>query len=108
MKRKKGHCFESAGRAVLIEEIPGLVLCHGKVMGRGRIQGQEFDHAWCEIGDMAYDPEVEIFCRIEEYYKIGQVHEVRRFTRDELASIVMKHRHWGPWPEDQKGGSSEG
>lgn len=100
-----GRCFESAGRSVLNGTLPELILCHGKVVGTtGDVAGKTFAHAWTEIGDYIIGPELNTITPRERYYEIGQVHDVKRYTADQVASIVGRCRHWGPWPDEPEEG----
>lgn len=103
-----GRCFESAGRSVLDGALPELILCHGKVVGTtGDVEGKTFAHAWTEVGDYIIDLELNTVTPRERYYEIGQVHDVKKYTADQVASIVGRRRHWGPWPDEREGGSDE-
>lgn len=99
----KGLCFQTAGRFVAGGKIPGSILCHGKVVGtKGEAKGKQFVHAWVEIGDIAIDDESDWTGRREDYYRMGQVCDVKRYTQSQVNHITVRCRHWGPWTDEEE------
>ena len=105
MSRKadyQGNCFEVAGALVLDSPQDTLLLAHGICTGRGRIAGLVFGHAWVECGDFVIDRSNgnDITAEREMYYAIGACRSVRLYTKDQTRKMLLRYRHWGPWPED--------
>ena len=95
--RKKGDCFEIAGRNVM--EHKGWKLCHGTVSGQGHLEGKRFDHAWNEEGDIVFDNSNgrDIVMRKERYYELGKISDVKRYTREQAMKLMLKTKNFGPW-----------
>jgi hypothetical protein len=97
-----GDCYRAAARLILDNDLPPEArLAHGMVDGQGPLTGCRFGHAWVELGDVVLDHlnGRTIAVRAEEYYRIGRMREeeIKRYTREETARLVLKHEHWGPW-----------
>lgn len=98
IKKGSGDCYEFACNKVVMEPLEPWTLVHGIVIGQGKLAGVKIGHAWLERGDRVYDPYVGWF-DLDDYYKIGQIEYVRRYTADEARQNAMTHRHYGPWDE---------
>lgn len=106
-KEALGDCFKAAGKNVIRNEVPGMILVHAAVTGQGGINGVRHAHAWNEIGDVVLDNSNNrnIIMRREQYYAIGKVDEnnpgqYRRYSRDEALKWMVKTRNYGPWELD--------
>lgn len=99
----------------MVSEDETLVLVHGTAVGQGPIEGQHHAHAWCERTDRVEWPDGavhelvtcidhsnghEIEMPAAVYYRIGRVHDVRRYEHDDAISTALRHGHYGPWWEE--------
>jgi hypothetical protein len=100
----KGDCFKVAGEMLLHNN--HLTLCHAKVMGRGSIEGVRHWHAWCELQGIVidYSNGGHVIMRRELYYKIAKItdKDIRRYSRIDAMRLMLKHRHYGTFPEEKK------
>lgn len=109
-----GDCFPVAGRIVLDGD-DGLRLVHGIATGQGPIDGVRHWHAWVERTDHLPLPDgrsthiemvidrsngKEIEMPVVLYYRFGQITDVRTYTREQAAVLMVRHKHWGPWHEE--------
>ena len=95
-----GDCFVVAGREILTQsDDSGFFLCHGTATGRGKIAGIPFAHAWLEVGDTVIDISngLDVAMRRDEYYELGDVRNVVRYTPAEARRLMLKHETFGPW-----------
>lgn len=102
-KKEIGGCYEASGdyimRLHLKRASEGFLLCHGTAIGHGPIKGVKFGHAWLEKKGMVLDLSNghNIMLDKEIYYKKGNIANVKKYTADETARIILKYEHWGPW-----------
>lgn len=102
-----GECYRDAAILVLDGWLPpGAVLCHGRPRlqrpSGGHPAGARYGHAWVELGGWVFDhrylttPFPRAF-----YYRHGHIEEeeVLRYTAEEARQAILKHEHWGPWPD---------
>jgi len=115
MRKKKlreakelGDCFKAAGKNVIRDEIPGLVLVHAMVTGQGGIEGVRHEHAWNEVGDVVLDTSNgrNIVMRKEQYYELGKVNandpgQYRKYDRTAALKWMVKTKNYGPWELDE-------
>jgi hypothetical protein len=99
MIRMTGNCFEVAGRMILNEKIKEMLLCHGIVTGKGKLKNKRIIHAWIEINDVVIDfsNSNKIVLRKDNYYKVGKIKEVTKYTQTETAKLMLRNKHFGPW-----------
>lgn len=110
-----GDCFEVAGKMAL----HGLVssggldssfrVVHGRAIGQGKIAGIAFEHAWVEINDVVIDQSNgrNIAMSRDEYYRIGKVHDVRRYSAQEARECMLETEHYGPWDTTERPWSAD-
>ena len=100
-----GDCYEVAGRMVLEDRMPGLLLCHGFPICRkpGKHFGKRMGHAWCELGDVVFDFSNgnKAIIQKEIYYDAGRIeeHKVKRYTVEEAEKKALETGNWGEWRE---------
>ena len=98
--KENGNCYEVAGRIALnsIDNTTSFV-CHGEVVGKGKIKGIVHGHAWIEEGDMVIDKSngKNITMPKSLHYKIGQIKNVKRYTFKEAREIMLEVCHFGDW-----------
>lgn len=100
---ERGSCFECAGKFLL--DNPNIhddaYLVHGTVAGQGRLEGIRFSHAWIEMsdGEVVVDPTNSLQRLTDEYYELGKVKDVIRYTFKEMLDLILETEHWGPWDE---------
>lgn len=102
----RGKCYDNCARFVLEKgEFEGapLLLCHGQVWSE---KLGYHGHAWVEWGDghpMVFDPsngeEVATVVLAGDYYQAAQIRpfDVKRYTRDELRTMMVANETYGPW-----------
>lgn len=97
MKKTRGDCYQASGH--LIMDDSNFLLCHGNVLGRGKIKGKRIGHAWCEVGDVIFDFSngKQKILRKETYYKIGKIKDVKKYTGLEACKMMLKTGTFGPW-----------
>jgi hypothetical protein len=110
MKRKKkdkilrlGECYLTAFHAfmdlAIMMQCDDWLLCHGLAIGTGPLNlGKPFGHAWIESRDTVLDTGRP--CAKKEYYELGKIGFVKRFTYKEAAAMAVKFRHYGPWAKE--------
>jgi hypothetical protein len=119
----EGDCFEVALNELLRLHYQGdesAVLVHALVVGQGPIEGIVHDHAWIERVEVLppppdwpdHFPEPTVRLAVDRsqgkdltlpaalYRMIGRVHDVKEYTFEEAQRQASKHRHYGPWPEE--------
>lgn len=106
----EGDCYDTALH--LLITMPAQVrdtarLVHARVTGNGpNTLGQRYGHAWVEMGDTVFDFSNgnQYVGRRERYYRAGKVDEaeVTRYTWDEAATLALRTKHYGPWPESAR------
>ena len=98
-KNKGGDCYVAAGRYIMDNHNPKLVLVHGIVTGQGDIAGIQFGHAWVEDGDMVIDTSNgrDIQLPKQLYYALGNIETTKRYTMEKAMEKMLKIGHYGPW-----------
>ena len=110
---KKGDCYEASGRLAL-DTIRGsgplgrykdkVVLVHGVVLNS--LDYMPMGHAWVEVGSTCYDYSNGRKLKLSKskYYHSGAIdgllkkgYKQHRYKGMEVAEMVLKYEHWGPW-----------
>jgi hypothetical protein len=101
-----GDCYRANAKlhTALTEElgVTSALLCHGTVTGTaGAAKGISFGHCWVELGGLVLDNSngKEHAVPRELYYEVGNVRDVKRYTRLEAAREMVRTGHWGPWED---------
>jgi hypothetical protein len=101
---KGGDCYEVAGDRIINDPTPGLILAHGMVIGsKGDGPGRlPHGHAWIEAGDECIDESNGHGVCLPKalYYKLGSVHTVRFYNREQARMMMMTTEHYGPWEDE--------
>lgn len=97
-----GDCFEAALELFLNfhTDLPtGPQLVHGRVHGQGKLKGISFGHAWVEIGDIVFDYSNggKLVMRKDDYYRLGKIEDVEKYTFSKLFAEIERTQHMGPW-----------
>ena len=107
MKKKKlpykdnGECYEVSAKMVMDawirDKTTKLVLVHGVIPKRGVVP--EHGHAWVEDGDECIDNSTGKNIRMprELYYALGEITVTKKYTADQTAKKLLKHKHYGHW-----------
>tara|TARA_R110002012_G_scaffold297082_1_gene494930 strand:+ start:813 stop:1166 length:354 start_codon:yes stop_codon:yes gene_type:complete len=97
-----GSCYSDAYRWMIQNTHFGnsAKLIHATVTGHAPIEGIEYGHAFILINDgfvidVATGKE-KGFSK-DEYYKTGQVKEVKEYTIDEMYEAAVNVGTYGPW-----------
>ncbi len=102
-----GDCYEVAGRLIIAEADDRLELVHATVVGPGTPRhGHAGVEGTTDIGgfplrlciDKSNGNDVAL--PADGYYRLGQVEDVRRYTREEALVLMLRTRHFGPWEEE--------
>ena len=106
-KAKKGDCYEANGKLALEfirGKYPKAVLVHGVALNS--LDYMPMGHAWVEVGNTCYDYSNgrKIKLSKKKYYNAGAIdgllkkgYKQHRYKGMEVAEMVLKHKHWGPW-----------
>lgn len=102
--KKLEDCYVQAYNNFFHNLSKNPLLCHGVVIGRGKLEGLHFTHAWIEIGDTVIDTTMPIFANgvpKQAYYSIGQVQEDKTFkyNSDQVLEKSHKWGTYGPWED---------
>lgn len=99
--RKNGNCYEVHAKALAMGEAQFFgdeeaYLCHGTVF---HPTAGWHGHCWLEQQGFCYDISngLDVFLPQSDYYRIGLIKDVHRYTKDETIEMLMKHKHWGDW-----------
>ncbi len=87
----------------VLKDLGGVYAVHGYITDIGR-----FTHAWVEIrgGDCEYvydQIRSKTLFEREAYYMAHNAVPVRVMTGIELARLILKHNHSGPFIEEERG-----
>ena len=106
-KAKGGDCYEANGKLALEfirGKYPKAVLVHGVALNS--LDYMPMGHAWVEVGGTVYDYSNgrNIKLSKNKYYHAGAIGELlkkgykqHRYQGIEIAEIILKYGHWGPW-----------
>jgi len=98
---KKGNCFEANYKALLEKPFDqGWYLCHGVVTGQaGNVKGIQYAHAWLENGEAVFDYSngAIVILSKAEYYRIGNIANVVRYSVREALKIALETGTYGCW-----------
>lgn len=112
---KRGNCYDVHARALVDGTETGL-LCHGTVW---HPDVGYHGHCWIErdeslpaphgrsitvtmCRDISQGKDIVLPCDL--YYYAGKVKDVRRYTTEEAAVQMLKHKHFGPWHRTEDNG----
>jgi len=111
-KGKKGDCFKANAEKILNncffnkhKFFENALLCHGYVSGaKGSLaENQVFVHAWIEKDDLFLDFSngIQIILRKNHFYEKKRIYSksVIRYTPEQVAQNILKHKHYGFWDD---------
>ena len=95
-----GDCFRAAAKWAgdqWANHNRDIAVVHGIVTN---IEGQRFDHAWCEEGDQVIDvttlgPDRPM--NKDRWYEITEAEPTATYSAEEAIIKGIKERHWGPY-----------
>jgi hypothetical protein len=96
-----GNCYEASGDYVMsCKDSFQAVLVHAEV--KHPRTKKYHGHAWVEMGDICLDVanNKDIALRRSQYYILGEVRNVKRFTKSEAMLNMLSSGHYGPWNEE--------
>ena len=101
---RTGDCYKLAWKAFYDNISKHPLLCHGVVVGRNRLQGVKFSHAWVEVGDEVIDYTADLFkdgFPKDAYYGLGNIDEktVFKYTPEEVMQKAIMFETYGPWED---------
>lgn len=89
-----GQCYVLSYQYVTSNN--GWNLIHGYITDKIST-GRMIDHAWCEQGDIVYDPVLDWTIPKQVYYGIFDVQVDKTYTRDEAMKAALDSGTYGPW-----------
>jgi len=95
---KGGNCYQVAYR--YSQNHPDLKLVHGLVQGQGALKGVRYNHAWVEDTKNVFDltlPKKYQKMPKEDYYALGKIKDVFRYSQKEILDKILKYETYGPW-----------
>jgi hypothetical protein len=95
-----GDCYIVAGQEALNRSYNDKAfVCHGSVVGQGRILGVKYTHAWIEFNGLVIDKSNgnDVTMTKEIYYKIGNVSDIKRYSFKEARDKMIETGHFGNW-----------
>jgi hypothetical protein len=107
----KGDCFVVAYRLITEPASSDIIkflsqsytprLAHGWPIGRGKIAGYRFPHAWAEYGPVVVDfsNDLNVVLPREVYYQLGNLtyDEVIHYNAEEAKLAALTSGTYGPW-----------
>jgi hypothetical protein len=99
-KASTGSCYQSAANLLFEARFTDMRLAHGTCTGHQEIAGVAFGHAWVETEDLVFDRD-NVF-RKDLYYRVGACRSVHLYTIEKARRMLLRHRHYGPWHEDNE------
>lgn len=115
-----GDCYEANGKAFMDHKSPTARLIHADITPRiGAMAGSTYGHAWIQDGDKLVDhttvgtdvmdlikgfddmPE-EFAGKVSSksiFYGLAEPKNIKSYDMKQMAKMITKHKHWGPWPE---------
>ena len=100
---KYGDCTMVAGHMIM--DVPKMLesetrLCHGTAWSE--YLNRWIRHAWIELADSivfdnANGKKHTLLKR--DYYRIGKIKDVKRYTKEEALKLMLKTKHFGWWDE---------
>ena len=115
-----GDCYEANGMAFRDNSSPTARLIHADITPRiGGMKGITYGHAWIQDGDKLVDHTtigtdvmdlIKGFDDVPEefagkvssksiFYGIADPKNIKSYDLKQMATMITKHEHWGPWPE---------
>ena len=115
-----GDCYEANGRAFMDNKSPTARLIHADITPRiGAMAGRTYGHAWIQDGDKLVDHTtkgtdimdlIKGFDDVPEefagkvssksiFYGLADPKNIKSYDFKQMATMITKHKHWGPWPE---------
>ncbi len=91
-----GLCYKLSGKHVMNNQ--NVILTHGSINGRAWT-GKDIDnpHAWVEEGNEVYDPVWDKRFPKEVYYQVMNAKVIKKYEYFEMAKLMLRNEHWGPW-----------
>lgn len=110
MEKRKGtgDCFVVAAETVLKLSNRGrdnetYRLVHGLAFGKGgSAKGLRYCHAWVEVNDefvLDFSNGNNVAMLKSEYYTLGQIETVKKYTPKEMMQLLYDTENYGPWDE---------
>lgn len=92
-ENKLGRCYELAG--LFVVKHPDWKLVHGRADYLGT--GFHFDHAWCELADLVFDPVLGWQTNRAIYYALFDAMAIKRYTAQGVAQKALESGYWEWW-----------
>lgn len=104
---ERGDCYESAAMTVIDRGLQDYsdewILVHATVNGQGPLEGRWIGHGWAEnrTTGFALDCSNGRFMArpIADYRQAAQAKNVREYTAEQAARLLLQHENYGPWEE---------
>ena len=92
-QKRLGRCYELSWQFVM--DNPNWNLIHGYITTRDL--SKTIDHAWCETGDMVFDPVVNIKWPKDAYYRFFNAEKEKEYSFKDAIQNGSLTGHYGPW-----------
>ena len=95
--KANGDCYKVHAEAILDIALTDVRLCHGSVW---HTDVSRHGHSWLELNEdvvMDISNGHNTVMRREQYYKVGKVQDVKRYTVEQVRELLLKHGTYGPW-----------
>jgi len=96
-----GDCYIVSYQYFMANFKDNLRLVHGLVTGQGSLEGIVYNHAWVEDGDKIIDmtlpKTLQKSITKSQYYKMGKIKTVYKYTEKEVIDKSMEYQTYGPW-----------
>ena len=100
-KNQGGDCYVLAYQYITSHPNKNLKLVHGLVTGQGPLEGIIYNHAWVEDGnkiiDLTLPKPLQKSLTKDQYYKIGKIKTVYKYSYKEVLDKSMEYQTYGPW-----------
>ena len=98
---RQGGCYELAGSFVIGmrgRSNKDWLLIHAFINPPlGPLQGTNYDHAWCEKGNIVYEPVFNNFYVKADYHKAYEPKNVKKYSEQDARQALIRYETWGPW-----------
>lgn len=107
----EGDCYDVAATYVTDHRggtgLSEPVLVHATVLGTGgEALGIRYGHAWVEVEAFGNRLVIDksnghdTVVPAQRYYEAGQAEGIVRYSRRRTLQLLLKHMHYGPWPDE--------
>ena len=100
-ENQNGDCYILAYKYMTSHPNKNLKLVHGLVTGQGALENIVYNHAWVEDGnkiiDLTLPKPLQKSLSVNQYYKIGKIKTVYKYSYNEVIDKSLEFQTYGPW-----------